>query len=146
MANPARTGSTAHLIQKLAEPRRIDDLDSIAARFVYSLRLIALHERARRDPTPELAVRLGSVEVTAKALMLSQTIGATWPETIHISRFCCSLLTHDEHTIGTMIDSAAYCDRAGFEDSIQGFIRPERRHRLWDAVLALIAAEARALG
>lgn len=135
----ARTRST---LARLAEPPRIENCGPIGARFVYSLRLIALHERAARDPVPELTVRLGSVETAAKALALAQMISVTWPENIHVSRFCCCILTHDEATIAALIDSASRRDREGFEGAITGLIRPERVHRLWDAVLGLIAAES----
>ncbi|MEM8724800.1 MAG: DNA-directed RNA polymerase subunit beta' [Pseudomonadota bacterium] len=130
------------IVARLAEPPRIENCGPIAARFVYSLRLIALHERARRDPVPELAVRLCSVETAAKALACSQVISATWPENIQVSRFCCGLLTHDEATIAALVDAAAQRDRPKFEAAIEGLIRPDRVHRLWDAVLRLIAAEA----
>lgn len=94
---------------------------------------------------PELAVRLGSVEVAAKALALTQAISSCWPESIHVSRFCCQMLSHDEATIGALIDSASRCDRQGFEDAVHGLIRPDRIYRLWDAVLGYVAAEARAV-
>ncbi|MDJ0641808.1 MAG: DNA-directed RNA polymerase subunit beta' [Erythrobacter sp.] len=139
------SATSAATISKLAAPPRLDELDPIAARFVQSIRLIALHEKAKRDPIPELALRLGNVEVAFKSLVLSQTICGVWPENIHVSRHCCRLMSHDEATIGAMVQSAAACDRAGFEAAIEGLIRPERVHRLWDAVLGLIAAEARAL-
>lgn len=132
-------------IAKLAQTPRIADVHPIAARFVYALRLIALHDRAGRDPVPELACRLGSVEVAAKALALGQVISASWPEDIHVSRFCCGLMSHDEATIAAMMQSAGLRDRAGFEGAIEGLIRPDRAHRLWDAVLALVAAEMRTL-
>lgn len=128
----------------LARPPRIEEAGPLAARFVYALRLIALHERARRDPVPELATRLGSVEVAAKALALGQAISVNWPENIYVARFCCPLLSHDEATIAALIDSAAQGDRKGFESAIEGFVRPDRIHRLWEPVLALIAAEMRA--
>ncbi|MDJ0642430.1 MAG: DNA-directed RNA polymerase subunit beta' [Erythrobacter sp.] len=130
-------------IAQLAIPRRIEDCGPIAARFVYSLRLIAVHERAGRDPVPELAARLGGVEVAAKAIALSQAIGSTWPENLQVSRFCCSLLTYDEATIADLLDAAVHRDRMAFEDAIVGLIRPTRMHRLWDAVFALVAAESR---
>ncbi len=140
----ARSAAARTIIAALAVTPRIERLAPVAARFVYSLRLIALHERIGRDPVPELAVRLRSVEAAAKALILGQAISATWPENIHVSRFCCGLLSHDEATIGAMIESAARADRAGFERAVTGLIRPDRAHRLWDAALALVAAEARA--
>lgn len=140
--NPA--AATRTIIAALAAPPRVEGLGPVGGRFLHALRLIALHERIGRDPVPELAVRLGSVEVAAKALMLAHTISASWPENIHVSRFCCRLMSHDEATIGAFVDAAAGGDRAGFEAALTGLIRPERMHRLWEGALALGAAELRA--
>lgn len=137
------TASSRAKIAELAQPPRVNSLGPIAARFIYSLRLIALHERAKRDPVPELAMRLGNVEVAAKSLMMAQEISATWPENVHVSRFCCQMISHDEATIGALIDAATRCDRQGFEDAIAGLIRRDRVHRLWDCVLGLVGAEMR---
>jgi hypothetical protein len=145
MNKPPRTPiDTTDIVKRLAEPKRLNSLGPIAARFLYSLRLIALHDRVKRDPVPEMTMRLGGVEIAAKSLALSQAIASTWPEDIHISPFCCQVLTHDEATIGAIIDAACQRDRAGFEAQVEGLIRPERVHRLWDGVLALVAAEAHA--
>ena len=146
MAHNSQTPSHQQnaILKALAQPPKIDGLNPIAARYIYSLRLIALHERARRDPVPELASRLGSVEIAARALALSQAISSIWPENIHVSRFCCQLLTHDEATIAAVIDHATQRDRQAFEAQVEGLIRPERIHRLWEGVLSLIAAEAHA--
>jgi hypothetical protein len=143
--NRSPTAATRTIIAALAAPPRVERLGPVAGRFVHALRLIAVHERMGRDPVPELANRLGSVEVAAKALILAQAIAATWPENIHVSRFCCRLMSHDEATIGAFVDAAAECDRRGFEAALDGLIRPERAHRLWEAALALAAAEMRAL-
>lgn len=135
---------SASLLQRLGRPVAVSTLGPMAARFVHSLRLIALHERAGRDAVPELAARLGSFDVAAKSLALAQTVAATWPENVHVSRFCCQRLTHDEATIGALIDRAWARDRAGFDAQIDDLVRPARVQRLWDAVLALVAAEASA--
>ncbi|MEL6708456.1 MAG: DNA-directed RNA polymerase subunit beta' [Pseudomonadota bacterium] len=143
MPKPTRSAANlSDIVQGLSEPATLAALGPIAARFIYSLRLIALHDRVKRDPVPELTVRLGGVEIAAKSLALSQAVAATWPENIHVSRFCCQRLAHDEATIGALIDCAGQRDRPGFEAQVEGLIRPERMHRLWDAVLALIGAEA----
>ena len=145
MTKPTRSATDlSNIVQGLAEPVTLLALGPIANRFVCSLRLIALHDCVKRDPVPELTVRLGSVEIAAKSLALSQAVAATWPENIHVSRFCCQRLTHDEATIGALIDCAGQRDRPGFEAQVDGLIRPERVHRLWDGVLALIGAEATA--
>ena len=145
--HPNRTPSTtaSATIAALAEPPRVDALGPIGGRFIHALRLIALHERVGRDPVPELAVRLGSVAVAARALVLAQTISASWPENIHVSRFCCRLLSHDEATIGAFIDAAAQADRMAFEHALAGLIRADRMPRLWEGALELVAAEMRAV-
>lgn len=141
----APSATTRSIIAALATPPRIERLGPIAGRFIHALRLIAVHDRMGRDPVPELANRLGSVDVAAKALILAQAIAATWPENIAISRFCCRLLSHDEATIGTFIDAAAQGDRRAFEAALDGLVRADRAHRLWEGALALCAAEIRAL-
>lgn len=142
---PLPSATSRTIIAALAAPPRIERLGPIAGRFTHALRLIALHERMGRDPVPELAVRLGSVEVAAKALILAHTISASWPENIHVSRFCCRLLSHDEATIGAFVDAAAAGDRLGFEAALTGLVRAERMPRLWEGALALAAAEMRAV-
>lgn len=138
------TAATRSIIAALAAPPRVERLGPVAGRFIHALRLIAVYDRAGRDPVPELANRLGSVDVAARALILAQAIAACWPENIAISRFCCRLLSHDEATIGAFVDAAADGDRKGFEAALDGLVRPERAHRLWDSALALAAAEIRA--
>ena len=128
-------------IARLAEPRLIQSTNPIAGRFIYSLRLIAIHQKARRDPVPELATRLNSMHIAAKALALSQAVSALWPENIRVSRFCCCQLTHDEVTIAAMIEGAHDRDRAAFDRATEGFIRPDRAERLWHGVLELVEAE-----
>jgi hypothetical protein len=139
------SASARDTIAALAAPPRIERLGPIAGRFIHALRLIALHERMGRDPVPELAVRLSSVAVAAKALILAQAIVACWPEPIHASRFCCCLMSHDEATIGAFVDAAAAGDRVGFEAVLAGLVRPELMHRLWEGALMLTAAELRAV-
>lgn len=142
---PSASAAASKTIAALAAPPRIEALGPVAGRFIHALRMIALYERAGRDPVPELAVRLGGVEIAAKALMMAQIIAAVWPENVHVSRFCCRLLSHDEATIGAFVDAAAAGDRAGFEAAITGLIRESRAARLWEAALSLAAAERRAL-
>ncbi len=139
------SAATKGIVAALAVPPRIETLGPIAGRFLHALRLIALHDRIGCDPVPELAAKLGSVDVAAKALILAQAIAASWPENIAVSRFCCRLMSHDEATIGAFVDAAAQGDRAGFEAALSGLIRIDRTHRLWEGALALTAAELRSL-
>jgi hypothetical protein len=135
------SAATKATIAKLAQAPRIERLGPIAARFVYSLRLVALHDRARRDPVPELATRLASVEVAARSLALAQAIKQVWPENIHVSRFCCCAMTHDEATVGAMIDAVTQRDRHAFDAAVTGLIRHDRGEMLHEAAQELVLAE-----
>lgn len=143
--NRTPTSAANETIAGLAQPRLAKSLDPIAGRFVYSLRLIALHQKRHADPVPELASRLKSISVAAQALALSQTVASVWPENVQVSRFCCCKLTPDEATIADMISSAFHRDRHAFEHTIEGLIRPDRKARLWESVLSLVEAELSAL-
>lgn len=139
------TAASKAIIAELSQPRMVQTLGPIAARFVYSLRLIALHQRAKRDPVPELAAQLSSVDVAAKSLALSQAISAIWPENVHVSRFCCCKLTHDEAAISAAIEAVADRDRAAFDRTLEGLLRPDRMQRFWDDAADLVMAELRAV-
>ena len=142
-ANRPVSSAARATVARLAKPARVRELGPVAGRFVHALRLIALYERARRDPVPELATRLGSVEIAAKTLALAQAITSTWPENIHVSRFCCGMMSHDEMTIGLLVDSAAQHDRDRFGAAAEGLVRPDRIERLWEPALSLVATEMR---
>ncbi|MEE4153118.1 MAG: hypothetical protein V2I27_03075, partial [Erythrobacter sp.] len=149
-ATPATTpvpaaGQARATIARLAQAARLAEGEPLAARFVYSLRLIALHERVGRDPVPELAVRLGSVAIAAKTLALAEAVRACWPENIRLNCFCSPVMTHDEATLAALVGASLGRDKAEFDAQIEGFVRPSRVPRLWDAALGLVTAELRAL-
>ncbi|MEA1618513.1 hypothetical protein SOQ14_06255 [Erythrobacter sp. T5W1-R] len=77
MSQHRPTTASRQTIAALAVPPRLERLGPLGGRYVHALRLIALHERVGRDPVPELAVKLGGVEIAAKALMLAQVIAAS---------------------------------------------------------------------
>ncbi|MFZ9396473.1 MAG: DNA-directed RNA polymerase subunit beta' [Erythrobacter sp.] len=126
----------------LQQPRIMTTLHPVAARFIHALRLIAVHHRARRDPTAELAVRLGSVAVAVKALQLADTIGGSWPEPVQLRRFCYRGLSHDEATIGALVEAAWWNRQDAFEREISGLVRSERIARLWADCVELVASES----
>jgi hypothetical protein len=140
----SRSAARGATIASLAEPPRLARLSPIAARFVQSLRMIALYQQAGRDPVVELTARLGSVGVAARVLALAQTICAVWPENIHVSRACCALLSHDEATIAAMVDAVIARDRPAFDAAIAGLIRADRGQRLHEATCDLVLADLRA--
>lgn len=136
-----RQSEEADWLEKLRRPQRIDALQPVAIRLILSLRLIALHRQAQRDPVPELTTRLGSVTVAIAAMELVETLTRIWPEPIQVSRMCCPCLTHDEATLSTAIQSAGSRERAEFDRQFEGFLRPGRIEALWEQAVCLVAAE-----
>ncbi|MEL6878465.1 MAG: DNA-directed RNA polymerase subunit beta' [Pseudomonadota bacterium] len=137
-----KADQSVDVIARLAEPARIECVGPIAVRFIYSLRLIAVHEHARLDPVAELSVRLGSVTAASASLGLASAIARFWPEDIQISRFCCRAMTHDEATIAAMVEHACDRRRREFENLLAGLIRPARVVKLWDHAIELVVAES----
>ena len=66
----APSAAARAVVTRLAEPQPVRALHPVAGRFVYALRLVALHERARTDPVPELTQRLGQITIAIKTLQL----------------------------------------------------------------------------
>lgn len=141
-AIPGRRAQGANAwVDHLRQPPMITSLNAVAARFIYSVRLVALYRHAKRDPAPELAARLGSFPVAIKSLQLIETIGQTWPEAVSVQRFCCRCLSHDEATIGAMVQACARHDFDGYSAQLAGLIRKGGIAALWGETVELITAE-----
>ena len=130
-----------HWLEKLQRSPRVDEMHPLGARLVFALRLIALHRKARRDPVPELAARLGNLGVAIHALELVETLGMVWPDPIQVSRICCQCLTPDEATLGHAMKAASVRDRDAFVAQFEGLLRPHRIDALWEQAVSLVAAE-----
>lgn len=128
-------------LRRLQTPPRIANLDPLAARFIYALRLMAVYQTAGRDPAAELAVRLESMTAALHAMELSQQILRAWPECVNVNRFCCKMLSHDETTIAAMISAAASRDKQAFDRELSDLVRPERVSRFWDHCVQLVGVE-----
>ncbi len=137
-SEPANSSSW---IARLQEQPRVDELDTLAIRFVFSLRLIAIHRQAKRDPVPELAARLGNLTSAIAALELVETLAQIWPETIQVGRACCRGLTLDEVTLGRAFEAVTARDRAAFAHQLDGLLKASRVDLLWEQALTFVAAE-----
>lgn len=135
-------GRFSEQIASLREPPAIAALHPVAARFVYAMRLVAAYHRAKRDPAAELATRLGSIHIAIMALQLVDTIAHAWPEPVVVRRFCCGCLSHDELTIGALLDAGWRNDRDAFAAQLQGLVSSEQINGIWDDAMQLVLAEA----
>jgi hypothetical protein len=139
--SPLSPAAAKVTIARLMQPPRLADRHPLAARTIHAMRLIALHDRVGRDPVPELTARLGGIGKAAKVLAFAQAIKSVWPEDIHISPFCCGLLSHDEATFCSMVEAVAGRDRGAFDHAVEGLVKTGRLDRLWNATSDWVIAE-----
>ncbi|WP_176273245.1 DNA-directed RNA polymerase subunit beta' [Altererythrobacter lutimaris] len=103
--------------------------------------MIAIHRRAKRDPVPELAARLGNVTSAIAALDLVETLTSVWPEPIQVGRACCRALTLDEATMGRAVQAVSARDREAFVHQLDGLMKAGRVDLLWEQAMTFVAAE-----
>ncbi|RGP41564.1 hypothetical protein BPTFM16_01871 [Altererythrobacter insulae] len=132
---------SADWIERLSQPTRITQLSPIAQRFIFSLRLIAVHRKAGRDPVGELTTRLGSVSVAIKTLQLVEICAQAWSDPVQVRRCCCQMTSHDELTLSTALDSARSSDRGAFDQNLSDLLSREVRDAIWIAASELVIAE-----
>ena len=137
---PLPASSTrAAIVAALARPADLRAQDLVAVHLVSAVRVCALADHAGRDALPELAGRYGNVDVARGVLTLVRTIGRTWPEPYVAGRPCCMAMTPDERTLAAMVQAARAGNRPAFCAAIEGFIRPARHDRLFDATVRAVA-------
>ena len=136
-----QTQKVADWIAKLQEPLKISDFSPLAPRFVFSLRVIAVHRKAGRDPVGELTARLGSVTVAIKALQLVEVLAHAWPDPVQVRRCCCQMLSHDELTMSAALQSVADGDRSAFDQHLSDLLPREARDAIWSSASELAIAE-----
>lgn len=133
--------SSLDWVARLKEPTRLTAMSPLARRFIFSLRLVAVYRRAKRDPLPELTSQLGNVTVAVKALQLIEALAQSWPEPLQVRRCCCEIASHDELTMAGLVDAAVKANRDLAQMHLSGLLRPERIDRVWEAASELIASE-----
>lgn len=114
-----------------------------AMHMIMGARLCILFGQAGRDPLPDLAVRLRSMNAARRVAQLVQTIQQVWPEHFLIHRPCAMALSPDETLLGDLAVAAA----AGDEETARLIMRdmlPEDISRLLfaDALGAASAIQA----
>ena len=139
---PSVPDVTLHYVRTVARLAQEPDLRTQsygAVHLVMIMRLRAIFERAERDPVAELSARLCSVPAAIAALELCARIEQAWPEAFAVGRPCCVKLSPDEHTLAQMAQRARSGDRGGFAELLDGFIRPSRHDRLYEATVRALA-------
>lgn len=101
------------MAQDLSTLFRFKDLRAYpltAMHMIMATRLCILFGQAGRDPVPDLAVRLRSMEAARRLARLVRAIQESWPEAFLIHRPCCMALSPDEALLGDIAVSAAQGD------------------------------------
>jgi len=78
-----------------------------AMHVVMGMRLCILYGQAGRDPLPDLAVRLRSMDAARRVERVVRTVQGAWPEHFLIHRPCSMGLTPDEAVIAQLSVAAA---------------------------------------
>ncbi|MEW4467634.1 hypothetical protein AB1K62_07375 [Parasphingorhabdus sp. JC815] len=118
--------------QKLLTP--MPDLMSLAsaeAHIIIGLRVAVMSQKAYRDARPFLRERLGSDLAVSRFLVLVETIGGAWPESVKIGRACCPHTMPDEILLLNMLRHAAVGNRPGFDALTCEMIGDSARERIY---------------
>jgi len=84
-----------------------------AMHMVMAMRLCILFGQAGRDPLPDLAVRLRSMDAARRVERIVRTIQQDWPEGFLVHRPCCMVLSPDEALLGDLAVAATQGDETG---------------------------------
>jgi hypothetical protein len=84
-----------------------------AMHMIMATRLCILYGQAERDPLPDLAVRLRSMEAARRVESLVRTVQESWPEHFLIHRPCCLALSPDEALLGDLTIAATQGHESG---------------------------------
>ena len=141
----AASASRAAQVRALASPPDLRHQPLVVLHLVMATRLIALCDRAGRDPVCELALRVRSCAAATALVGLSAALVRAWPDALVTGRPCCMAMTPDEATLAGMARAGLAGDRAAFSRTIAGLIRPDRHEPLYDATVGALAAISDAL-
>lgn len=84
-----------------------------AMHMIMAMRLCVLFGQAGRDPLPDLAVRLRSMDAARRVERIVRTIQQNWPEHFLVHRPCCMTLSPDEALLGDLAMAAAAGEEGG---------------------------------
>lgn len=131
----------ADWIARLQVPAKVNDPSPIAQRFIYSLRVVAVYRKAGRDPLAELTSQLGSITVAVKLLQLVESLAHVWPDSVQVRRWCCQMLSYDEHTMARALEAIAESNGDAFNDQLADLLPSDARKTIASAASELIVAE-----
>lgn len=119
------------VLNRFAKPLMLEQIDHDEAHHVRALRLICLARQQSTCLKRNLAIHFRDERYAVRFLVMLQAIGATWPEPVMVGRPCCQNLSHDEHTIASLMTLRKFGDRPGFDTLIGEMIPDDGRNLIW---------------
>ncbi|MBT2186194.1 hypothetical protein [Sphingobium nicotianae] len=117
-----------------------------AMHMIMATRLCILFGQAGRDPLPDLAVRLRSMEAARRVARLVRSLQAVWPDSFLIHRPCCMALSPDEALLGDIAVTAVQGDEGAAVTLLREVLPVDvARHVFIGAVAAAAAIQAASL-
>lgn len=114
-----------------------------AMHMIMGTRLCILFGQAGRDPTPDLAVRLRSMDAARRVARLVRSIQELWPDTFLVHRPCCMALSPDETLLGDLVVAAVQGDEESAVTVMRETLPADTvRHLFLEAVAAAAAIQS----
>lgn len=114
-----------------------------AMHMIMATRLCILFGQAGRDPLPDLAVRLRSMDAARRVGRLVRAIQHDWPEHFLVHRPCCMTLSPDEAVLGDLAVAAAQGDESSAVTLLRDMLPADTARFLFrEAVTAAAAIQA----
>ncbi len=111
-----------------------------AMHMIMAMRLCILFSHAGRDPLPDLAVRLRSMDAARRVERIARAIQQEWPENFLVHRPCFMALSPDEALLGDLAIAATDGDEAGAITLLQDMLPTNTVRALFLETVAAAAA------
>lgn len=111
-----------------------------AMHMTMAMRLCILFGQAGRDPLPDLAVRLRSMEAARQVERVVQTVQRNWPEHFLVHRPCCLALSPDEALLGDLTIAATQGDESGAVQLLSDMLPADTARSLFLDIVAAAGA------
>lgn len=111
-----------------------------AMHMIMATRLCILFGQAGRDPLPDLAVRLRSMDAARRVSRIVHIIQQDWPEHFLIHRPCSMALTPDEALLGDLVISADRGDESAAIMLLRDMLPSHGTRHLFRETAAAVAA------
>jgi hypothetical protein len=111
-----------------------------AVHLIMATRLCILFGQAGRDPLPDLAVRLRSMEAARRIARMVRSLQQIWPESFLIHRPCCMALSPDEALLGDLAVSATQGDEDAAVQLLRDILPRHASQQLFVETISAAAA------